>query len=104
MIRFASLVLSLSLSASAAFAGIGEVICDDTTRLQDRLVSSHGLTKRGYGMRGPDALMEVWISPTGEDWSLVQSYADGTSCIVAMGEHWQDLRPVQVIPATVDPS
>ena len=36
--------------------------------------------------------MEVWTDPYG-DWTLVVSYATGTSCIVAMGQHWQPLQP-----------
>ena len=44
-------------------------------------------------MRGPDALVEVWIEPRTGDWTLVQSYANGTSCILAMGEHWETIAP-----------
>ena len=36
------------------------------------------------GMRGPEQMMEVWTSETG-DWTMVVTYATGTSCIVAMG-------------------
>jgi hypothetical protein len=35
--------------------------------------------------------MEVWTDEAG-GWTLVVSYAHGTSCIVAMGEHWQEVR------------
>jgi len=31
--------------------------------------------------------MEVWTADQG-DWTLVITYATGTSCIVAMGENW----------------
>ena len=40
-------------------------------------------------MRGPDAVMEVWTVPSTGDWTIVQSYANGRSCIVAMGENWE---------------
>ncbi|WP_298847375.1 hypothetical protein [uncultured Ruegeria sp.] len=33
--------------------------------------------------------MEVWTDQNG-DWTMVVTYATGTSCIVAMGEHWHD--------------
>lgn len=74
-------------------AQLGDVICDDSTRIVEQLTRLSGAQKQGRGMRGPDALMEVWIDPRSGDWTLVQSYPNGTSCIVAMGEHWEMLTP-----------
>ncbi|WP_256364005.1 hypothetical protein [Ruegeria sp. 6PALISEP08] len=31
--------------------------------------------------------MEVWSNQRG-DWTMVVTYATGTSCIVAMGDNW----------------
>jgi hypothetical protein len=81
------------LSAQMADARLAEVICDDRTRLETRLTNVFGASKQGQGMRGPDAVLEVWIEPRSGDWTLVQSYANGQSCIVAMGEHWEMLAP-----------
>ena len=44
-------------------------------------------------MRGPNTLLEMWIAPSSGDWTLVQNYADGRSCIVAIGEHWEQIPP-----------
>jgi hypothetical protein len=74
-------------------AQLGDVVCDDSNRLEQQLLSRHGAQKQGQGMRGPDAILEVWITPTTGDWALVQTYANGTSCIVAMGEHWETITP-----------
>ena len=79
------------LSPHSGSAKLAEVICDDSTRLERQLLTGQGAKKLGRGMRGPDALMEVWITPSTGDWVMVQSYANGTSCIVAMGEHWEAL-------------
>ncbi|KIN78776.1 putative signal peptide protein [Sulfitobacter mediterraneus KCTC 32188] len=49
--------------------------------------------RRALGFRGPETLLEVWIDPRTQDWTLVQTYTNGTSCIIAMGEHWEDLTP-----------
>ena len=40
------------------------------------------------GLRGPEQVMELWTGADG-DWTLVVTYASGTSCIVAMGQDWQ---------------
>ena len=70
-------------------ATISDLFCDDSARLEKQLLTIHGAQKLGRGMRGPDALLEMWIAPSSGDWTLVQNYANGTSCIVAMGEHWE---------------
>ncbi len=72
-------------------AQLSEMICDDKSRLEKQLFGASGAVKQGRGMRGPDALLEVWIEPASGDWTLVQSYPNGTSCLVAMGEHWESI-------------
>ena len=79
------------LAVPAHAATISDVFCDDSARLEKQLKTMHGAQKLGRGMRGPDALLEVWIAPSSGDWTLVQTYANGTSCIVAMGEHWESV-------------
>jgi hypothetical protein len=92
------LIAAFSLVPIEASARLSDVLCDDADRLAHQIETAHGAEKQGHGLRGPDALVEFWISPTSGDWLLVQSYANGTACIVAMGEHWQS------IPAVPDPA
>lgn len=66
---------------------IAEVLCEPTQRLYDRLKGQSRSERVATGMRGPEQIMEVWNSDKG-DWTLVVSYATGTSCIVAMGQDW----------------
>ncbi|WP_390910378.1 hypothetical protein [Pseudosulfitobacter sp. SM2401] len=40
-------------------------------------------------MRDPETLLEIWVTERNGDWIIVQNYTNGTSCIVAMGEHWE---------------
>lgn len=86
----AALLLIFSQSATAK---ITDVICDDRARLEKRLTQVIGAERQGRGMRGPDALIEIWIERNSGDWTLVQSYPNGTSCIVAIGENWETLTP-----------
>ena len=46
----------------------------------------------GAGLRDTEAVLEVWTRDSG-DWTLVQSYANGTACILAMGEAWEAVTP-----------
>ena len=83
------LALSIALP-SAAQAKMADVSCDDSSRLLTTLTTVLGAERQGMGLRDPDTMLEVWVSRASGDWIIVQNYANGTSCIVAMGEHWED--------------
>ena len=81
-------VLGLSLP-QLAMASLDDLVCDDTGRLQGQLTTVIGAERQGYGLRDPESMLEIWIVPETGDWTVVQNYANGTSCIMALGEHWQ---------------
>lgn len=83
------ILLAALAGPAAAESPIAEVICVPREELLLRLRNAE-LT--GTGLRYEDAILEVWAEPSG-DWTLVQSYADGTACILAMGEDWEAIRP-----------
>lgn len=68
---------------------VGEVICAERSEMLRRLEVEYGATRQGRGLRGPDAVIEVWAVRSTGEWTLVQSYADGRACIIAMGENWE---------------
>ncbi|MEX0285619.1 MAG: hypothetical protein AB3N23_13505 [Paracoccaceae bacterium] len=86
------LVLTLSLASLCAGPAlaknpIAEVLCEPTSALHSKLERQFGSIRSATGLRGPEQIMEVWTDPRG-NWTMVVSYATGTSCIVAMGEDW----------------
>lgn len=68
---------------------IAEVLCAPRAEILARL---SGAELAGAGLREAEAVLEVWRRPSG-DWTLVQSYANGTACILAMGEAWEAAVP-----------
>jgi len=44
-----------------------------------------GIAKTGKG------LMQLYVTGSGETWTLVLSTPNGMSCVVAAGESWQEL-------------
>jgi hypothetical protein len=80
--------LMLSGPASAA-TPIAEMICAPRAEIVARLA---GAKVAGSGLRDAEAVLEVWTRQSG-DWTLVQSYANGTACILAMGEDWEAVAP-----------
>ena len=83
-----TLVLCCAAAHVAAETPIAEMICGPHAEIEARLNRAHRATVVGMGVRGPDAVMEVWQAADG-DWTLVQSYANGQACILAMGEAWE---------------
>jgi len=82
-------IVSFLLLATAANAQTSDLSCDDSSRMMETLKNAIGATRQGMGLRDPDTTLEVWVTPHNNEWLIVQSYANGTSCIVAMGEHWE---------------
>ncbi len=96
--RALSVALSVALVAPlvAALPGLAQasmpdVSCDDRARLHQTLEDRLGAERTGMGLRDPETMLEVWVNPQSGDWLIVQNYANGTACIVAMGDHWQGL-------------
>ena len=69
-------------------AALTDVSCDDSARMVATLTEVLGAERQGMGLRDPETTLEVWVMQRSGDWMIVQNYANGTSCIVAMGEHW----------------
>lgn len=113
--RTIPVVLSLLLPAVPlaqpvrAQSPVAEVICEPTGAIYDRLTRRLGATRTATGVRDREQIIEVWTDRHG-DWTLVATYAGGTSCILAMGEAWQTLAqkpasrdPADRAPASVKP-
>lgn len=92
-ITFAPLLpLLLAPGPAAAWSPLGEVVCAPRPAMVERLERDQRATLRATGLREGGTLIEVWAAEDG-GWTLVQSYAGGTACIVAMGADWDQARP-----------
>lgn len=89
MLRAAFIGLIGLLLPAQAHAQMGDVSCDDSARMTATLKNVLGAERQGMGLRDPETMLEVWVARHSGDWMIVQNYANGTSCIVAMGEHWE---------------
>ena len=50
-----------------------------------------GYTERpvAMGLGDDGALIEILTAADGATWTILVSYPDGTSCMIASGQHWQ---------------
>ncbi len=83
---------ALSAPAPAQANPIAEVLCAPTQAMTRKLTEQFGTTRHATGLRSPDEVVEIWTD-SGGDWTMVITYSTGRSCIVAMGEYWQETRP-----------
>lgn len=95
--RLKSLALTILISSLAGTvqARMADISCDDSARLTRTLETVLGAERRSMGLRDPETVLEVWVSQKSGDWTIVQNYSNGTSCIVAAGEHWETLGGVE---------
>ncbi|WP_300073296.1 hypothetical protein [uncultured Ruegeria sp.] len=90
MINRVVVIVAMCLSLPPlAQAHMTDVSCDDSGRMTRMLTDVLGAERLGMGLRDPETMLEVWVTRRNGDWLIVQSYANGTSCIIAMGDHWE---------------
>ncbi|MBJ2151504.1 hypothetical protein [Paracoccus sp. IB05] len=70
----------------------GETICAPRARLLARLEHGRDFAAQGQGLRDSEAMIEIRADVDG-NWLLLQNYADGLSCLLAMGEAWDGAGP-----------
>lgn len=90
--RLAALVCACVVLPTHLHARMSDVTCDDSARMSATLTEVWGARREGMGLRDPETMLEVWVTARDGAWLIVQNYANGTSCIVAMGEHWEGSR------------
>jgi hypothetical protein len=92
-------------SSLAAFAACGSVIaavstaepaqaapklCGDRIKILERLAQRHQETPNALGLSADGAVLELLVSPEG-GWTILMTYPDKPTCIMAIGEAWQDV-------------
>ena len=76
---------ALALSASAAGA---QSACMPRDRIVDRLEAAFSEKLAGRGLESSERIFEIFISQDGGSWTIIQTFADGVSCIMATGTLW----------------
>jgi hypothetical protein len=96
--RFNSMSLAAALAAASLLNMSGEAAAalqcgkhDDVAKV---LTAKFKETRRVMGVVNSTAVMEIFMSPQGT-WTMLVTGTNGTSCITASGEEWQDV-PVEV--------
>jgi hypothetical protein len=95
--RTAGLATSLPLAALLLAGGAlvsppaaAARVCGDRDALLKRLEQGHEETPQALGLSSDGGVLEILVAPDG-GWTILVTYPKRPTCIVAVGEAWQDL-------------
>lgn len=78
---------AVALTSTAAQA---QAACGKRDAVIAKLGDKYGEVRRGGGLTGSTAIFEVWASEATGTWTILKTTADGMSCVMAVGDGWQD--------------
>ena len=67
-----------------------QAVCGDHTDLLNGLEKSYSERPQAMGLSADGKVIELLVSSTGS-WSILVSYPNRTTCLVATGENWESL-------------
>ena len=92
-IRMAVIGAALALSTLSAQA---QFICGGHSDLVAGLAQAFQQKQIGYGVVGQAAIVEIYVSASGT-WTLLITDVNGQSCILAIGEGWENTLTVNAM-------
>jgi len=88
----AALAIAIASSASAQPACLGH---DKLVQMLDGRYSERPVA---FGLEASGRLFEVFAAEDGATWTMVITTPEGASCVVAVGEEWQEPRQLAYDP------
>lgn len=79
-----------SLLGATPAAAAGTQVCGDRAEILARLEQRHRETRQALGLSADGGVVEVLVSPQG-GWTILLTYPDKPTCVMAVGEAWQGL-------------
>jgi hypothetical protein len=83
-------ILGMPATAEAASSGL----CGSRTQLLDQLSKRYKEEPVALGVTSNGSLVEVLTSDQGSTWTIMISQRNGASCLVAVGEGWEEIQRV----------
>jgi hypothetical protein len=86
----AAAIAALTTTVSMAAAAHAETACFPRTDLVEHLARNFHEEPTAIGVADNGSLLEVFASKDGETWTVAVSLPNGTTCLVATGQQWQE--------------
>jgi hypothetical protein len=93
-------LLGLAGLVLATVPAAATTACATRNTIVAQLADRYSETRRGIGMTGNNAVVEVFASDAGT-WTVTVTLPSGMTCLVASGSDWEDL--AEKLPASGDP-
>ena len=87
-------VLALLTALNAAQAQTARSFCGERDQIVDTLTGRMGETAQSWGMGPNNRIVEVFASEETGSWTITITAPDGTTCLVAAGQYWENLMPI----------
>ena len=72
-------------------------MCGERDQLRGQLTQKYKETSRGLGISTGNKVIELYTSHTGT-WTILLTDAQGKTCVIAVGEAWQDVAKTALGP------
>jgi hypothetical protein len=95
-----TLLLGLAGLALTSAPAAATSTCAVRSTIVGQLADRYSETRRGIGMTGNNAVVEVFASDAGT-WTVTVTLPSGMTCLVASGSNWEDL--AEKLPVRGDP-
>lgn len=94
---FLSVLLAIAIIVIAVplFA---DIICAPREAFLQKLHDDYEEVVWGMGLIAEDGYLEVWVNRETGSWTIMITYTDGQSCVLATGEDWEDFAPPEPAP------
>ncbi len=83
-------VLILGMAGAGPPDAQAQMACGTRDSVVEKLGEKYGEVRRGGGLAGPTAIYEIWASETTGTWTILKTTAEGLTCVMAVGDGWQD--------------
>jgi hypothetical protein len=95
------------LIGAASFSGAAEAgtaVCADRTVIVGRLAAEYGETRQAIGLASASQVVEIFASEETGSWTITVTRPDGTTCLMAAGQHFEELEEEITPAASGDPA
>jgi hypothetical protein len=91
---FATAILAvLSTSVPATAQSSPATICGQRDQIVQQLETRFGESVRSVGLAGPNRMVEVFASDETGSWTITVTSANGLTCLMAAGRHFEAMAP-----------
>lgn len=86
------LAVLTALPANAQNRGL-QMLCADRNIIVGELTGRYGEEVHGMGLAHQNRIVEVYVSAETGSWTITVTSADGTTCLMAAGQHFAQMTP-----------